>query len=427
MKKRNRKVTLKSCPECGISFTGCSDTCSYACANTRRTRFKAEEFERLRKSVKAEMPSIDQVKRLRAFMESNGLGPKSHEHSVVSKLPLPMRAHWFGLPEKKFVKMAIIFADDLSKAQCICGAWIRPNAKKDWAACSQPCYKRRYSLGISARRRSKETLLESAKTKRFSRFTERDVENYRRLIPSSRIPENDRILILRRSNPVLADKYTRLRVVGKKYGARLRDYLARGGKEPRCLVCRKLFPLRSIKRPRFCSSNCSNGHEDTMSRRADTLVRNFGTDNMCRISKRKAKMVRLGKRTVKVEGFEPQAIAYMLERGVSPDRIKVGKEVPIIEYEIGRTKHSYYPDILVGEDLIVEVKSDHTLTMSKEAFHKNVAKAKAARAAGYRFRMLVMERNGRRLRLPAGWTSMSRASVLRHLKTKQRYPLLETK
>ena len=78
---------------------------------------------------------------------------------------------------------------------------------------------------------------------------------------------------------------------------------------------------------------------------------------------------------VKVQGYEPYALDWLLNNHHLEEDIKTGIEVPRIRYHDANKKvHIYYPDIyIVSKNLIVEVKSIYTLVDNKE---KNIQKQK---------------------------------------------------
>lgn len=116
--------------------------------------------------------------------------------------------------------------------------------------------------------------------------------------------------------------------------------------------------------------------------------------------------VKLGTRTVKVQGYEREALDYIQhEKRIKPESISVASEghVPVIKYEFQKVLRHYYPDILIGKSTIVEVKSEHTLWKD---WGKNVAKAKQVEALGFRFVMLVVQADRKTYavaELPSQW------------------------
>lgn len=130
------------------------------------------------------------------------------------------------------------------------------------------------------------------------------------------------------------------------------------------------------------------------------------------------KVVELAGVTHKLQGFEPQALDYMLRSGAKPENIvttvQAGK--PTFEYKFKGKTYTYIPDFYhKSKERVVEVKSTWTLgvaTRSEETpFKKNAAKAKAAIAAGYKFTLLLMNRAGERIRLPEDWYNLTQDEV----------------
>ena len=110
------------------------------------------------------------------------------------------------------------------------------------------------------------------------------------------------------------------------------------------------------------------------------------------------KTYQLGKRKVRVQGFEPQALDYIrVEKGIKPSQIECGignSKVPSIIYKYKGSTKVYHPDIFIPHlNLLIEVKSEFTYQYSRKI---NRIKRKAAIASGYRFIFLVMNNDGTR-------------------------------
>lgn len=137
----------------------------------------------------------------------------------------------------------------------------------------------------------------------------------------------------------------------------------------------------------------------------------------------KVKIHQLGDREVSVQGYEPQALDYLVERGFDPADIVVESEgdVPVVEYGTKR-RHRYFPDIYVKSlNAIFEVKSEYTLGLGtsrrhKRFWYKNCKKAEAVHAAGYKFAVLLMDTKGRRIKLPKYWMRLPLAQVIAAVK-----------
>jgi len=129
----------------------------------------------------------------------------------------------------------------------------------------------------------------------------------------------------------------------------------------------------------------------------------------------------LNGKVVRVQGSEPIVLDHLIEKGLSPRSLVVGRgKVPVITYNFSGEGHKYYPDIHVPDkNLVIEVKSPYTLGLvnkqvyyrdPKEVFAQNKAKARAAGDAGFRFRMAVVAK-GQVIMLPKSWTKLKRSEV----------------
>lgn len=139
----------------------------------------------------------------------------------------------------------------------------------------------------------------------------------------------------------------------------------------------------------------------------------------------KVKVHQFGDREVRVQGYEPQALTYLVDvAGFEHDDIVVESEgdVPVIDYRSRKRHHRYFPDIYVKSvNAIFEVKSEYTLGLGtsrrhKGYWYKNCLKAEAVHAAGYKFAVLLMDTKGRRIRLPKYWMRMPLAQVMAEVK-----------
>ena len=129
---------------------------------------------------------------------------------------------------------------------------------------------------------------------------------------------------------------------------------------------------------------------------------------------------KVGDRQVKVQGYEPQAIEYLTtELGISPDDIRCEEEFGNgldIRYKYRGKMRTYFPDIyVISKRLIVEVKSVHTLGLNhnkQRGFSMTKAKAIACHEKGYKFMLLLLDKKGRRLRMPKNWPYMKKEQLL---------------
>ena len=125
--------------------------------------------------------------------------------------------------------------------------------------------------------------------------------------------------------------------------------------------------------------------------------------------------------TFRVEGWEYQAIVWMLETKnliASDIFTESTSKVPVIPYTLGKRNRHYYPDIFIPKwNRIIEVKSSYTLGLGRgkrcaKTWRTNQAKAKSVIAHGYKFTLLVMGQSGTRYKLPKNWYEMSRKEAL---------------
>lgn len=126
------------------------------------------------------------------------------------------------------------------------------------------------------------------------------------------------------------------------------------------------------------------------------------------------KTIKLAGKNVKVQGYEPQAIEYLIEKGISEKRIKVFTEgkVETVPYTYLGKSHEYWPDIRVGKTLY-EVKSIRTLLV---ALARNKAKAKACEQLGFAFKLLLISNKGVAVELPKDWLKWKPEQVEAHLR-----------
>jgi hypothetical protein len=132
------------------------------------------------------------------------------------------------------------------------------------------------------------------------------------------------------------------------------------------------------------------------------------------LGKTKMKTYKLGKRTVKVQGYEPVALDY-LQKWFKPKQLMVASEgkVPHVEYSLKDGTHFHYPDIFIPhKNCIVEVKSTYTGWGSKRTWLKLRAKSKAAKRAGYEYVVLLFTRKHKRIKLPEKWEAMNYESLI---------------
>lgn len=114
-------------------------------------------------------------------------------------------------------------------------------------------------------------------------------------------------------------------------------------------------------------------------------------------------------REVRVQGYEPEALALLLAEGVEEGDILVGRDVPRIPYTYQGegpegTRHIYFPDIYVkSRNLLIEVKSLWTyqggkvldgLGIDNPVYERNQTKHQAALLQGFRHQFWLKQNNG---------------------------------
>ncbi len=135
-----------------------------------------------------------------------------------------------------------------------------------------------------------------------------------------------------------------------------------------------------------------------------------------RCSKYKLYYVKLGRRTVSVRGYEPQAIRILKKSGVRASEIRVESEgvVPSFSYKLNGKNRTFKPDMIISNERIVEVKSLATAGLRScfysktptELFAELKAKARSVIRAGFRFQ-LIIPYQGAAVELPTNWLSMN--------------------
>lgn len=128
-------------------------------------------------------------------------------------------------------------------------------------------------------------------------------------------------------------------------------------------------------------------------------------------------------RQLKVRGKEDVALDWILKNTsikLSDIEVDSGGKVPTIRYRDALRTQAYYPDFYVKpRNLLVEVKDTNTLGLCREFFYKtpeqlwdtNCAKARACLDRGFKFKMMLFDRNHTLVRLPKDWFNMSHRQI----------------
>lgn len=151
-------------------------------------------------------------------------------------------------------------------------------------------------------------------------------------------------------------------------------------------------------------------------------------NTMIKSTKRRRKEITIQGKTFIVTGYEPKALEYLIENGTKAKDISA--VVPSVSYRYNKKTHKYFADLFIEKtNTLIEVKSAYTLGLHGAAFGKNVlkrnmAKAKAAKAAGYNHIVLLIGRNTTKIplqvvKMPELWhdfpTKVIRKKTLEHL------------
>jgi hypothetical protein len=127
-------------------------------------------------------------------------------------------------------------------------------------------------------------------------------------------------------------------------------------------------------------------------------------------------------RKLSVQGYERQALEYLVSSGFRPSDILTECEFGDglkIRYKYRGRVRTYMPDIFIrGENIIVEVKSKSTLGLlnnKRRGWSMTCQKAIACHKRGFRFCLLLLTSSGKRIRLPKNWPYMRKQDVIDYL------------
>lgn len=103
-----------------------------------------------------------------------------------------------------------------------------------------------------------------------------------------------------------------------------------------------------------------------------------------------------GKQFNSVQGYEPQAIKYLIDvMGYNVDDIQSGKTIPKIRYTYNNKNTIYYPDLYIEKDnLLVEVKCRFTYD---KAIERNKEKQRVTISSGYKHITLMFDPKGKKV------------------------------
>lgn len=138
--------------------------------------------------------------------------------------------------------------------------------------------------------------------------------------------------------------------------------------------------------------------------------------------------VSLGKRKSTVCGFEPQALNWIKSNTriqAKQITVQTEKQIPIFYYKHKGKNCRYFPDFLIkSKNIIVEVKSTSTLGLVPnlyrldqfDMFERLKKKRVAVIGAGFKFNLLVMNKDGTRVKLPQNWYDLTLRQVKRFIR-----------
>jgi len=109
-----------------------------------------------------------------------------------------------------------------------------------------------------------------------------------------------------------------------------------------------------------------------------------------------------------LQGYEPQALHYLLKFFDGSDiHCHSSGKVPDFEYTWG-ISHMFFPDFWIQSvNCVVEVKSTWTLCRNRGTYRVMRAKATAVKRAGFRFRLLIIDTDGKPIPIPKNWHKLN--------------------
>lgn len=119
-------------------------------------------------------------------------------------------------------------------------------------------------------------------------------------------------------------------------------------------------------------------------------------------------------------GYEPQAVRWILNNTKVKEK-DINTNPPKFKYKKSGKEKIYIPDLeITGRDTIVEVKSLGTAGLGSQTKMFSLAnlkaKAKAVENQGYKFILMVMHKDGHRIKMPDNWRTMTRREIIKELK-----------
>lgn len=189
---------------------------------------------------------------------------------------------------------------------------------------------------------------------------------------------------------------------GKKLITTSDDYQNNKQKLQVVCECGQIYGARLVDIKR--GKSCGQCLYDRQQQRSEATVMNaHGVRNVMQVPEVIEKVLKSGftskefilpsGRSESVQGYEPQAITYLLGQGVSEDDMVLGKEKPRIPYQdTNGDVRTYWPDLFLREaQMVVEVKCLYTL-LKEHALNR--LKWIATVKSGFKFRLLLFDGKG---------------------------------
>jgi len=169
---------------------------------------------------------------------------------------------------------------------------------------------------------------------------------------------------------------------------------------------------RIIPLEKYDGANTKINHQCTICKRIwksmpDSILRGYGCK---KCNKYFTKPYMLDNKIVYIQGYEPQALNWILENTkIKSNEIIVETDnIPIFQYYSNNKNKLYYPDIFIpSKNLIIEVKSLWTLLMSEEIFNTFKLKALSVKKEGYKFKLLIMNSENYKFKMPLNWFKLT--------------------
>jgi hypothetical protein len=210
----------------------------------------------------------------------------------------------------------------------------------------------------------------------------------------------------RNKNKTTADYRKELRTLNPSVRV-LGEYLtAHTRLKHQCRECHHVwdaFPM-NIRNGTICPK-CS--YKNRVIKRMGTVTKNLSR-----------KKYRIHGKSFLLQGYEAAAVYWIHEHENIPITKIRSTKLPLFDYTFKDKGSVYLPDLIIKDETIVEVKGLYTAGLlesgglvynetQEDTWERIKVKAKSVLEAGYKFKLLVMDLNGKRIRLPNNWIKLS--------------------